>query len=38
VGGKIIRINEAKSSPEEKKIGTEINGKFDDLSSADENK
>jgi hypothetical protein len=30
----IIQISEAKDSP--KKLGTQINGKFNDISSADE--
>jgi hypothetical protein len=34
----IIRINEGKYSPKRQKIRTHINGKFNDTSSADENK
>jgi hypothetical protein len=34
----IIRINKAQYSPKNKKLRTEINGKFNDISSADENK
>jgi hypothetical protein len=34
----IIRISEAKGSLKDKKLGTQINGKFNDISSADENK
>jgi hypothetical protein len=37
--GKVIRINEAKGSPtRQNKFRTQINGKFNDISSADENK
>jgi hypothetical protein len=32
----LIRISEAKGSP--KKLGTQVNGKCNDVSSADENK
>jgi hypothetical protein len=39
VGGQVIRIGEAKSCPKGKKIlRTHSNGKFNDVSSADENK
>jgi hypothetical protein len=35
----IIQISEAKGSPKrQKKLGTQINGKFNDISSADKNK
>jgi hypothetical protein len=35
----IIRISEARGSPKrEKKLRTQINGKFNDVSSPDENK
>jgi hypothetical protein len=34
----IIRISEAKGSPKNKEIRTQINGKFNNISSADENK
>jgi hypothetical protein len=40
LGGEVIQINEAKGSPRrtKKKLRTQINGKFNDMSSADENK
>jgi hypothetical protein len=38
-GGEVIRISETKVSPKrKKKLRTEINGKFNDIISADENK
>jgi hypothetical protein len=38
-GKEVIRINEAKFSPKrQKKIRIQINGKFNDMSSADESK
>jgi hypothetical protein len=40
MGGKIIRISEAKGSqrkPQNKKLRIQINGKFNDISSAAEN-
>jgi hypothetical protein len=42
LGGEVIRINEAKRSPKRQKkkeiLITQINGKFNDTISADENK
>jgi hypothetical protein len=37
-GGEVIRINESKGSPERQKLITQINGKSNDISGADENK
>jgi hypothetical protein len=39
-GGKVIRIGEAKSCPkgQKEKLRTQSNGKFNDVSIADENK
>jgi hypothetical protein len=34
----IIQINEAKDSPKRKKLRKRINGKFNNIGSADENK
>jgi hypothetical protein len=36
--GEVIQIIEAKYSPKRKKIKTQINGKLNDIGSADENK
>jgi hypothetical protein len=34
----IILISEAEGSPKRQKLRTQINGKYNDISSADENK
>jgi transcriptional regulator CtsR len=36
-GGGTIRISKATASPKRQKTRTEMNGKFNDISSADEN-
>jgi hypothetical protein len=38
LGAEVIRISEAKCSSKRKKLGTQVNGKFNDVSSADESK
>jgi hypothetical protein len=35
---KVVRINEANGSHKDKKLITQINSEFNDVSSADENK
>jgi hypothetical protein len=37
LGVEVIRISEAKASPK-RQLRTQINGKFNDLNTADENK
>jgi hypothetical protein len=34
----ITRISDAKDNSKKQKLGTQINGKFNDISSADKNK